>query len=55
MMLNEGGHIVEILISYTKGDGRDSVRNSACLKKIRKCNVSSVSLKDNSVWEIILM
>lgn len=47
-MLNKGGHIIEILISSTKWDGRDFVRNSAWFFFfIRKCNVSSVSLKDN--------
>lgn len=55
VMLNDGGHRVEVLISYTKGDGRDFVRNTACFFLIRKCNVLSISLKDNSIWEIILL
>lgn len=56
VMLKDGGHRVEVLISYTKGDGRDFVRNTACyFFLIRKCNVLSISLKDNSIWEIILL
>lgn len=29
VILNDGGHRVEVLISYTKGDGRYFVRNTA--------------------------